>query len=154
MIFLGMALAANLGLMHASSGCAPQPQTLAAMRDCYRPLLVFTPSTDDPRYVTQLKAFGREASGLREREMLLVPVFAGTTGSLSATQAPTALLPQREQAALRKRFDVHRDEFRVVLVGKDGGEKFASATPASAEMLFGIVDGMPMRRQEREQRGK
>ena len=38
--------------------------------------------------------------------------------------------------------------FRVRLVGKDGGVKFDSAKPVSADALFALIDAMPMRREE------
>ena len=38
--------------------------------------------------------------------------------------------------------------FAAVLVGKDGGEKFRSEGPVSPEVLFEIIDAMPMRRRE------
>ncbi len=49
---------------------------------------------------------------------------------------------------LREQFEVGDDEFRVILVGKDGGVKLKENTAISTCRLFGIVDGMPMRRQE------
>ncbi len=133
---------------------APQPQTLAAMRDHHRPLLVFMASGADPRYIAQLNMLDGAAAGMTERDMLLVPVFADAESRLPTVQAPAALLPRSEQAALRTRFGVGREEFRVVLIGKDGGEKFASETPVSAASLFAQIDAMPMRRRELEQRGR
>jgi hypothetical protein len=39
-------------------------------------------------------------------------------------------------------------DFVVVLVGKDGGEKFRTKKPISVLKLDDLVDAMPMRRQE------
>lgn len=38
--------------------------------------------------------------------------------------------------------------FTLILIGKDGGEKFRSYKPVSAKDIFDMVDVMPMRRQE------
>jgi len=36
-------------MAQSSPECPMHPQTLAQMRDCYRPLLIFAPTADDPR---------------------------------------------------------------------------------------------------------
>ena len=48
----------------------------------------------------------------------------------------------------RKRFGIGGETFAVVLVGKDGGEKFRSTEPVEPEDLFDRIDAMPMRRRE------
>lgn len=53
-----------------------------------------------------------------------------------------------ESDTARSRFGIERGAFAAVLVGKDGGEKFRSEEPVPAEKLFGLIDAMPMRRQE------
>lgn len=49
---------------------------------------------------------------------------------------------------LYQRYRAKADQFTVVLVGKDGGEKFRSTKPVSTQQLFAIIDQMPMRKQE------
>lgn len=152
MLALGTALAMNLMQPRAPGG-GSQPQTLAAMRDQCRPLLVFAPSAADPSYQAQLRALSTAAEGMRDRQMQLVPLVPEQTAPGRAGEGLT-ILPAAEQAALRKRFGVSPSEFRVLLVGKDGGEKFSSAHPVPAETLFGLVDEMPMRQEELKKHGK
>ncbi len=38
--------------------------------------------------------------------------------------------------------------FKVVLTGKDGGQKYTSDKVITLEKLYGIIDAMPMRRDE------
>lgn len=38
--------------------------------------------------------------------------------------------------------------FKLLLIGRDGGEKFRSCKVVSAKVIFDIVDAMPMRIQE------
>ncbi|MCF0072696.1 DUF4174 domain-containing protein [Dyadobacter sp. CY261] len=40
--------------------------------------------------------------------------------------------------------------FTFILIGRDGGEKLRSSDIVSAEKLFGLIDAMPMRRNEIE----
>ena len=49
---------------------------------------------------------------------------------------------------LRVEYLTGADEFAVVLIGRDGGEKLRRASPISAEELFATIDEMPMRRRE------
>lgn len=44
------------------------------------------------------------------------------------------------------------EEFAVVLIGRDGGEKFRSDDPVSVEELFSKIDEMPVRRREMRER--
>ncbi len=100
----------------------------SAMAGTTRPLYVFAPTSTDARLVRQREINAAASSGFRERDMV-VTIVAGPGGA-------------------RKRFGVSLGEFRVVLVGKDGGVKLSSAAPVSAAKLFGLIDSMPMRRLE------
>lgn len=48
-----------------------------------------------------------------------------------------------------KKWDVDSDKsFTFILVGRDGGEKLRSSEVVTAEKLFGLIDAMPMRKDE------
>ena len=53
---------------------------------------------------------------------------------------------------LRDRFSVPDSQFRVVLIGLDGGAKLTSDEVVPTQRLFGLIDGMPMRQREIRQR--
>ncbi len=53
---------------------------------------------------------------------------------------------------LRVEYLTGADEFAVVLIGRDGGEKLRSTSPIPAAELFGKIDEMPMRRRELRER--
>ncbi len=53
-----------------------------------------------------------------------------------------------EQAAARRRFHVRPNDFTVILIGKDGGEKLRSHQPVSLDILRSTIDAMPMRQEE------
>jgi Domain of unknown function (DUF4174) len=44
--------------------------------------------------------------------------------------------------------------FRLILIGKDGGEKLTSDKPVTLQQLYGLIDSMPMRKYEIETRSK
>ena len=50
--------------------------------------------------------------------------------------------------AARREYNVQRGTFAAILVGKDGGEKFRSGEPVRPEILFDLIDAMPMRQRE------
>jgi hypothetical protein len=50
--------------------------------------------------------------------------------------------------ALYKKYQVKQDEFAVILVGKDGTEKYRAKKVVPLDELFALIDAMPMRREE------
>ena len=84
-----------------------------------------------------------DQAGLEERDMVVFAVLAdGTVEAIYGT-APTPAeakkLPGGSAAG---------SSFSVVLIGKDGGLKHSSSMPLDADVLFGMIDAMPMRKQE------
>ncbi|MHC5826161.1 MAG: DUF4174 domain-containing protein, partial [Nostoc sp.] len=63
-------------------------------------------------------------------------------------------IDESSAAKLRNRFRVNKENFRVILVGKDGGVKRSDTTPVKATAIFEQIDAMPMRQQEMQQRGR
>lgn len=93
-----------------------------------RVLLLFAPVRDDPQLLAQNLAIAAASHGARERDLVVV----------------TAIGP----SGLRQRFGVLGDGFVLVLLGKDGEEKWRRDTPATAAQVFAVIDRMPMRRSE------
>jgi hypothetical protein len=140
-----------------SAGCPAHPNTLRAMRDCYRPLLVFAPALDDPHLVEQLNQLKAEPIDLKSRDLLYVPIVPeGHNQPIPSSRVPTARLSEDELAAMRHHFKVEPADFLVILIGKDGEEKLSSRTPVTAERLKTLMDSMPMRKSEmqKDQQGE
>jgi hypothetical protein len=134
------------------SGCPVQPTTLKAMRDCFRPLLVFAPTARDGSLAAQQALLEQYADDMMDRNLLYVPVLAQSSHFEAPLDAPYVLLKQSEMNAIRAQFQVGASEFAVALVGKDGGEKFRSKKPISVLKLDALVDAMPMGREEKSAR--
>ncbi|MEO1019351.1 MAG: DUF4174 domain-containing protein, partial [Pseudomonadota bacterium] len=58
------------------------------------------------------------------------------------------LVTSLSAADLRDAFGVENSDFRVLLIGKDGGVKLRSNEWVSAHEVFALIDTMPMRRRE------
>ncbi len=116
----------------------------------HRVLLVFSPSQVDLRFQGQYEEWKRALAGMEERDLLWMPLVTGE----SAKAAGRDISP-KAQEALRREFGIGRDDFAVLLVGRDGGVKLRQREPVDALRLFALIDSMPMRRQEiRERRGR
>jgi hypothetical protein len=132
-----------------SAGCPTQPNTLRAMRGCYRPLLVFAPSLDNPQLVQEFNQLKAHAIELKSRSVLYVPIVPeGHNQPIPGSKVPTARLSEDELAAMRHRFKVEPAEFLVILIGKDGEEKLSNKAPVPVDEMERLIDSMSMRKSE------
>jgi len=108
-----------------------------------RPLLVFAPTGNDPRLVETLKRIDAARCDFVSRDMVLGQVVADGNSTLDG-QAIDADQARR----LAHQFAIGDDAFSVVLIGKDGGEKFRVDEAPDLRTIYAVVDGMPMRSRE------
>ena len=107
-----------------------------------RQIVVFTPNANDPRlanFQTIKKTF---AEDFAER-------FLHVWVAEAAKQVTLEGKPRNDLTAdsFYQRFNVQPDEFRIVLIGYDQGEKLRQSE-FNIDFLLGTIDQMPMRRQE------
>ncbi len=124
-----------------------QTATGQTMLDQYkwnsRMLLVFAPSDQDPRYAaTRLEA---QAAACQIQDRDLVIAWLPLSGPSHLGKRPLAADAQQR---LRERYRIGTDDFVVVLIGKDGGEKDRSEDIPDLKGLFSLIDSMPMRQSE------
>lgn len=107
-----------------------------------RVLLVFSPDQQNADYQRQQGILQEINEGLNKRDMIVIHAFVDDR----------VLLDQQSHAqsatSFYRRFAVNSDEFRVILVGKDGTVKLDRDSAVSGEDLFALIDSMPMRRHE------
>lgn len=119
---------------------------LAAYAWSHRPLVVAAPTADDPGLVLQRTLIGSTSDQLADRDMVVIEIVDGmATVVVGETRS-------FDGEALLRRLELPTDGFSVVLVGKDTGVKLRSAEPVSAVDLFALIDQMPMRRRETNER--
>ncbi|MBY5993107.1 DUF4174 domain-containing protein [Ferrimonas balearica] len=119
-----------------------QADPLSALRWHHRALLVFAPTHSDPEFVTQGDWLSQMERGLRERDLLVFRVVG------ESVEMEGRLLSEPKAHLWREDFIIPRDEFTVVLIGKDGQVKLHQDSPTSEEQLFRLIDAMPLRQQE------
>ncbi|GAA4503060.1 hypothetical protein GCM10023172_27310 [Hymenobacter ginsengisoli] len=130
-------LALATGPLLAAQATAPPglAERLRASRWQHRVLLIGAPTAAQAEFQRQKRLLAADAAGLAARDMTIMEVFYDQL-SPADRQCWTQQLGQPLAG------------FRVVLIGKDGGVKRTETQPLAPASLFGIVDKMPMRRQE------
>jgi hypothetical protein len=94
----------------------------------------------DARLEQQLKEFAGADAALADRDMVVLRVTEETAEAVYGSIGPVSAAELRQEAGIAP------GAFQVVLIGKDGGAKLKSGEFVSREALFGLIDGMPMRR--------
>jgi len=134
-----------------SASCSTHPSSLGAMRNCYRPLLIFSASKDDPKLEKQLNELRTHVADISERNVLVVVMVADGSYPSSGQLAnvPVATVDRDEARRIRSQFQIGNDDFVALLVGKDGGEKSRQTAVFPVAKLNATIDAMPMRQAER-----
>ena len=132
-----------------SSQAGTSPTDLSQYHNRNRLLFVFAPNDKDTRYMQQFSRFAGKADGFKERDLIRFDIF-----EKGASRRDGTALSPGEGDALRQRFAIAKGQFRTLLVGKDGHTAYSASRPISASQLFGLIDSMPMRRDEMRRQGK
>lgn len=146
-ILLWCSLILVLSVVALKSAWGGEMLDLSPYRWQNRLLFLFSPSADHPAYQALGRELEEQAKGVKDRDLIVFRVLeAGRSFQNGAELSPD------QAQALRQRFGVPSDAFTVVLVGKDGGVKLKEARQVPLADLFALIDSMPMRRQEMQER--
>ncbi|WP_084600040.1 DUF4174 domain-containing protein [Dyadobacter beijingensis] len=111
---------------------------IAAMPDQPREVLLFYTKDGLEKQKAQATIFDAHRQDIRERDIKV-----------------TLVTDSEKDSPQWKKWDVDRaNSFTFILVGRDGGEKLRSAEVVSAEKLFGLIDAMPMRKNELKEKAR
>ena len=97
----------------------------------YREILIFSPAKDNILLEKQIQIFEKDSDGLKERDLKI---------SVNVWSA--------KQDAMHRKWKADKNDFILILIGKDGQEKFRSEKPITLKQLYSIIDAMPMRKSE------
>ena len=114
-----------------------------------RLLLLFAPNAADADYQAQVKALDAHDFGLADRDMVVFHVLTDEGYVERANEKIS--LSDEQTASLRAQFDVPRDTFTLLLIGKDGSIKRHENQAVAVDALFAQIDSMPMRQREMRQ---
>ena len=107
-----------------------------------RQIIVFTPSLNDSRLDNFIKIKKEFTEDFAER-------FLQVWVAEASKQVTLESKPRKDVSvdAFYRRFNIQPNEFRVVLIGYDQGEKLRQSE-FNIDLLLGTIDQMPMRQQE------
>lgn len=108
-----------------------------------RPLLVFAPTSSDPRLVETLTRIEASRCDFVARDMVIGLVVTEGTSTLDGH-----VLSTDESQRLAHQYAIGENAFSVLLIGKDGGEKLRVNQVPDLQAVYAVVDGMPMRSRE------
>ncbi|MGU3495206.1 DUF4174 domain-containing protein [Xanthobacteraceae bacterium A53D] len=128
------AAAIAFGLSSGWAGAAAAA-SLDDLRWKARPLVLFAPSAEDPQLRDQLARLAPALAQVNDRDMVVLTIVT-------------------PDDPLRQRLRVPRDGFRMILLGKDGHVAERWSRPQDASAIFGLIDRMPMRRDEIRKKGQ
>ena len=116
-------------------GQDPLESRLSKMVGKSRVVLVYCPKSSDADFKMQKKWLSEVGAGILERDLCVMDCVE-------------ADLTSEDAAHLKERFRYTPNHFCFWLIGKDGEVKMISGTPVKPEHIFGLIDSMPMRREE------
>ena len=122
---------------------------LDALRWKHRILLLFSPSESDPSFRLQKQDLASRAQEVIERDLVILEILEH-----GESRASDRILSEKAAEGIRSGFGVRSGRFQVLLIGKDGGVKLRSEQPVPVQDIFGLIDSMPMRRQEMDSKRK
>lgn len=112
-----------------------------------RLLFLFAPNRSHPLFDALQKSIAIEQAEVADRDLVVFEILESGPSRMDLTD-----LDSQVAQSLRDKFDVRGDQFAVILVGKDGGIKLNQQDETRLDDIFGLIDSMPMRREEMRQK--
>lgn len=100
-----------------------------------RVVIVYCPKVSDVEFKLQKKWLGEVGKEIMERDLSIIECIESN-------------LTAEDALHLKERFKYSPNHFCMWLIGKDGEVKLISSKPVKPEQIFGLIDSMPMRREE------
>ncbi len=110
-----------------------------------RLLLVFAPFPEHLYYRELETLIEVESCRLEERDILI-----GWFPAFGLPNLDERLLSVAEVDELHSLYGLDENSFAVLLIGKDGGEKYRTSEVPDLGEIFALIDTMPMRQAEME----
>lgn len=149
-LHLAMLLSLTCLSAHAQArpDCEVVPKSFAAMRGCFRPLLVFSPSPVDARLRRQTKLLDADADDMMDRFVLYTPIAPSPKRIDLPLDAPYTVLGSQQMQFIRTRFHIPQDRFTVLLLEENGTVMLRSPAPVNPYRLNALIDQLPTRQEE------
>ena len=117
-------------------------QRLKSFNWSNRIILVFEDPVDKEPFEKQIKELKSDPEGLQERKILIFTITDEVILDQDGKKYDIALLEE-----VRKLQSI-TNKFELVLIGLDGGIKLRVSERISPDVLYSLIDGMPLRQAE------
>jgi hypothetical protein len=114
-----------------------------------RLLFLFAPDGNHPLFKNLQNQLMAQKAEVEDRDLIVFEVLAQGPSRMN-----TASLDRQQVDSIRNHFAVPQDTYRLILVGKDGGIKLKRDVQVDLEVVFGLIDSMPMRQNEMQQKNQ
>jgi len=144
-ILLTIAVAAILP--DSGRNAIAEPLDLSQFQWKNRLLFLFAPNRNHPLFDSLHNSLSAQKAEVADRDLVIFEILESDPSSMNSKY-----LASEAAQKLRDKFDVRRGRFAVILLGKDGGIKLNRQDPTQLADIFTLIDAMPMRREEMQQR--
>lgn len=107
-----------------------------------RVLLLSAPSWQNQQLVAARKQIEMMQCGIDDRDLVIGFIITGQ-GAVFESHS----INEHQVTAIKEELRIDKDSFTIILIGKDGGEKYRS-DHLNMPRIFDLIDGMPMRQEE------
>ncbi|MBX2826989.1 MAG: DUF4174 domain-containing protein [Flavobacteriaceae bacterium] len=111
-----------------------------------RLVLIFSEGLEDDKFLNQIKEFEDVDDELSDRKLLLIHVQRDNYKFLNRDTSHDNMAISF--SGLFKKHMKGEEDFKLLLIGLDGGIKLESSEIVKKQRLFDLIDSMPMRRTE------
>lgn len=108
----------------------------------HRIVLLVDDTIETPAMRSQLKSFLKQVDALEDREILIIQLTPKEVVVYDRAESKLSTDATYRHLSISKGFK------GVLLVGKDGGVKLKRTFEVQPEVIFTLIDGMPMRKSE------
>jgi len=133
----------TFGLIEISRNVSAASADLSKFLWKNRLLFIFAPDRTHPFFDYLHGSIKARPEEVVDRELIIFEIFESGLSRVDGTD-----LDSQTAHALQSRFNIPRNKFAVILVGKDGGIKLNRQEQTHIEEIFSLIDTMPMRQEE------
>ena len=112
-----------------------------------RLLLLFAPDRNHPFFEGLQQALVERSAEVTDRDLVIFEMLESDVSRVDGAD-----IDSQTSRYLREKFKISPSAFSVILIGKDGGIKLQRGEQTNLEDIFGLIDSMPMRREEIRQK--
>lgn len=110
-------------------------------------LILLFGSISESAVEKQITELEKDTEGITDRDLLIFHIDRDEVRFIEKSDNPASSADK-----LRNHYNIGEQEFRYILIGKDGGVKLNKKEFVANKDLFSVIDAMPMRQREMRNR--